>query len=444
MGPTERGHIRVVRFSRPRPRTRPGPDPDLIQIPCHFHLGSANSYHQQSGRTRHSEVVNLASVHGPDSRLPRLVLLLYVATLTSGIGVVFALLAQIQSRYGFPTWSLGLLAGIPFAMTLFGNLWLAPLADRGWELRMIAFGCGMVAASLLWMVFATTLWQWVAARALMGLAEGISVNSARRIMLSWNQDSQGRALSQIMVAVVAGILLGPPLGGALNQINFAAPFLVPAGAAVLVLFLLPIIKPGKYQPPPARLSRRSLMAIPGFASGLMLGSSNWLYVGVIDTIWARYMTDLGAGPLLVGIGFVMIALPSVVFLPLSGRLADRTNPIRLALIACLLGLPLLAAYGLAGGIPALLVIGALHSTCWAFLSLPAQAAVAKVAPPGQTAEAQGMVQASGLTLAAVGAFAAAPLYELGGRTVLFVVTAAAIALLPMAVLTRRDKWRNAF
>lgn len=378
------------------------------------------------------------------SRLPRLVLLAYVATLTSGIGVVFALLADIQDRFGFPTWSLGLLAGIPFAMTLFGNIWLVPLADRGWELRLIASGCVLVAASLLWMVFATALWQWVSARAVMGLAEGISVSAARRIMLSWDQDRPGRALGQVMMAIIGGILLGPPLGGVLNRINHAAPFLTLAGAALLVLFLLPMVRPGDYPPSPARLSRRSLTTIPGFASGLMLGASNWLYIGVIDTIWARYMTDLGAEPVLIGLGFLIIALPTVALTPLSGRLADRTNPVRLALVAAVLGLPLLAAYGIAGAIPVLLVVGALHSACWAFVSLPAQAAVAKVAPAGQTAEAQGMVQATGLTLAAVGAFAAAPLYEAGGPAVLFLVTASAIAVFPSIVFFRRDKWRAAF
>ena len=377
-------------------------------------------------------------------RIPRLVLLSYIATLATGIGVIFALLAEIQDRYGFPTWSLGLLAGIPFAMTLFGNIWLAPLADRGWEVRLIAAGCGLLVASLLWMVFASALWQWVAARALMGLAEGASMGPARRIMMSWDQDRHGRALSHVMVAMIGGILLGPPLGGVLNEINHSAPFLVPAGAAILVFLLLPMVRAGDFPPITTRLSRRGLTAIPGFVSGLLLAASNWLYIGVIDAIWARYMTDLGAGPVLVGLGFLIIALPTVVLTPVSGRLADRTNPVRLALVAAVLGLPLLIAYGLVGAIPALLVVGALHSACWAFVTLPGQAAVAKVAPPGQSAEAQGLVEAYGLTLAAAGAFAAAPLYDAAGPTVLFIVTTLALALTPVVVFVRRDKWRTAF
>ncbi|MCY4370885.1 MAG: MFS transporter [bacterium] len=377
-------------------------------------------------------------------RLPRLVLLAYIATLATGIGVIFALLAEIQDRYGFPTWSLGLLAGIPFAMTLFGNLWLVPLADRGWEVRLIAVGCGLLLASLLWMVFATALWQWVAARALMGLAEGASVGPARRIMMSWDQDRHGRALSQVMVAIIGGILLGPPLGGALNEINHTMPFLAPAGAAMLVFFLLPMVKPGEYPPSPARLSRRGLTAIPGFVSGLLLAASNWLYIGVIDAIWARYMTDLGAGPILVGLGFLIIALPTVVLTPVGGKLADRTNPVQLAWVAAMVGLPLLLAYGLVAAIPTLLLVGALHSACWAFVTLPGQAAVAKVAPPGQSAEAQGLVEAFGLTVAAAGAFAAAPIYDAAGPTVLFIITTVALAITPLVVFIRRDMWRTAF
>lgn len=383
-------------------------------------------------------------MHRSPHRVPRLILLASTFTLAVGIGVIFSLLAVIQDRFGFPTWSLGLLAGIPFVMTLFGNIWLAPLADRGWERRLIMTGCLLLVASLLWMVFAVELWQWVAARALMGLAEGAAVGASRRVMLGWDPDRHGRALSSFMVAMIGGILLGPVLGGLLNEINQALPFLVPAAAGIVLLFLIPLIKPAEYKWTPARLNRRRLAAIPGLASGLLLAASHWLYIGVIDAIWARYMTDLGARPVVIGLGFLAIALPSIVLTPVSGRMADRVNPVRLGLTAAVMGLPLVAAYGLVNGVAALLVVGALHSTFWAFVTLPGQAAVAKVAPAGQAAEAQGLVEAYGLTLAAGGAFAAAPIYEAAGPMLLFLVTSAALAVMPLVVFTRRKKWRHAF
>ena len=376
--------------------------------------------------------------------LPRLVLLAYVFTLATGIGVIFSLLADIQDRFGFPTWSLGLLAGIPFAMTLFGNLWLVPLADRGWERQLITSGCLLLVASLVWMIFATALWQWVAARALMGLAEGVSMGPTRRVLLGWDPDRQGRALSAVMVAMIGGILLGPVMGGLLNEINHDLPFLVPALAGGALLFLLQMVKPSAYKPVRVRLNRRHLFAIPGFASGLLLAASNWLYIGVIDAMWARYMTDLGARTVVVGFGFLVIALPTIVLTPVSGRLADRMNPVRLALTASIVGLPLVAGYGLVSAVPPLLVVGALHSGCWAFVTLPGQAAVAKVGPPGQAAEAQGLVEAYGLTLAAIGAFAAAPIYEAAGPRALFLITSGALAITPLVVLARRRRWSRAF
>ncbi len=377
-------------------------------------------------------------------RLPRIILLCYIATLATGIGVIFSLLAVIQDRYGFPTWSLGLLAGIPFAMTLFGNIWLTPLADRGWERRLITLGCLLLVLSLLWMVFAVALWQWVAARALMGIAEGVSVGAARRVILSWSPDRQGQALSSMMVAMLGGILIGPVLGGVLNEFGWALPFLVPAAAGVVVLLALPVVRPGEYERPTIRLSRRRLTALPGLLSGLLLAASNWLYIGVIDAIWSRYMTDLGARPWLIGVGFLVISLPAIVLTPISGRLADRVNPIRLALVSAVVGLPLLAGYGLVSAVLPLLVVGALHAACWSFVTLPGQAAVARAAPASQAAEAQGLVEAYGFVLAAAGAFAAAPIYEAAGPRSLFLITAAAVAVTPVVVFLRRSRWQSAF
>ena len=377
-------------------------------------------------------------------RLPRTVLYLFIGTQAMGIGVIISLLADIQDRFGFPTWSLGTIAGVSFVATLVAHLWLASFADRGWERRMIAVGGVLAVLALLWMATASALWHWVAARALLGFAEGTCVVAGRRVMLSWDPDRQGRALASLTMVLTIGFLLGPPFAGFLNEIHTGLPFLVPAVVEALLLPFLLVVRPGAYGRSPVRLNRRRLAAIPGLAPGLFLAASPWLMIGVLDSLWARYMTDLGAGPAAIGVGFLALALPGVFVTPLSGRLADRINPIRLALAGAAVELPLVAAFGFATGVPFLLVVGALHSAAWSFVTPPGQAAVAKVAPPGQAAEAQGLIESYGLVLAATGALVAPPIYAAGGPVVLFLVAAAVLAVTPLVVLAKGESWRGVF
>ena len=377
-------------------------------------------------------------------RTPRLVLLAFVGTQAMGIGVIISLLADIQDRFGFPTWSLGTITGISFVFTLAAHLWLASFADRGWERPMVAIGGVLAIAALLWMVGASNLWHWVAARALLGVAEGASVVAGRRLMLSWDPGRQGKALSSLTVALIAGFLLGPPIGGVLVGFHPGLPFLFPAVVEAVLLPFLLLVKRGEYARGPVRLNRRHLTALPGLAQGLLLAASPWLMIGVVDAMWARYMTDLGAGPRVIGLGFLALAVPSVFLTPISGWMADRVHPVRLALTGAVVELPVVAAFGFAAGVPSLLVFAALHSAIWSFITPPGQAAVAKVAPPGQAAEAQGLVEAFGLVLAGVGAFAGPPIYDAAGPVVLFLAVAATLAIAPSVLIGTRDRWRHVF
>ena len=382
----------------------------------------------------------------PGSRysLPRLALLALIGAQAMGIGVIISLLADIQDRSGFPTWSLGAIAGVAFAFTLVAHLWLAPVADRGWERPLIAAGGVLSVVALSSMGVASELWHWIAARALLGFAEGVSVAAGRRVMLSWEHRRQGKALSSLAVALMVGFLLGPPIGAVLNQIDRALPFLVPALVVTVLLPFVFLVRPGEYDQGRARLDRRGLTLLPGLAPGLLLAASPWLMIGVLDSMWARYMTDLGAGPLAIGVGFLALGVPSVLVTPISGRMADRMNPVRLALVGAMVELPLVAAFGFVGSTASLLALGALHSAAWSFVTPPGQAAVAKVAPPGQAAEAQGLIEAYGLVLAAGGAFAGPALYAAGGPILLFSIMTASLAVTPLLVWRLRRGWRAAF
>ena len=78
-------------------------------------------------------------------------------------------------------------------MAFAAHVTLAPLADRGWERQLILVGAVLTVGSLLWMAVASELWHWVLARGILGAAEGALTSSARRVMLSWDQDGQGES-----------------------------------------------------------------------------------------------------------------------------------------------------------------------------------------------------------------------------------------------------------
>lgn len=377
-------------------------------------------------------------------RTGRRVLLVLVGTQAIGIGVIIALLADIQDRFGYPTWALGVIAGISFGAAFTAHLVLAPLADKGWERQLILTGALLSIAALVWMAVASELWHWIFARALLGAAEGALTGSARRTMLSWEPDGHGKALSSLLAALLAGFLIGPPLGAFLNETGHAMPFLVPAAVVAAVLPFLRSIRPDPYGTPEQRLPRRQLAALPGLTSGLILASSSWFLIGVWDATWARYMADLGASTVAIGLGFLVLVLPSAAFTPVGGRLADRVNPIKLSVAAAIIELPFVVGFGLVTTVFSLLVLGVVQSVVWAFLTPPAQAAVAKVSPPGQAAEAQGLIEAVGLIFAAVGALAGAPIYDSLGATWLYGISAGVILVASLAVLALRHRWIDAF
>jgi len=151
-------------------------------------------------------------------RADRIALLVFIAAFGMSLGVIVALLAEIRDEYNFSTTSLGILTGISFVTAFFSYLAFAPVADRG-RARQLMVGAGVIVIlSLVAMAFSTELWQWVAARAALGVAQGAIGPAARRVALSWDQGNQGRALGDLVAAGALGFVLGPPIGALLATI----------------------------------------------------------------------------------------------------------------------------------------------------------------------------------------------------------------------------------
>jgi predicted MFS family arabinose efflux permease len=208
-----------------------------------------------------------------------------------------------------------------------------------------------------------------------------------------------------------------------------APFLV-LGLALLLTSpaVARIDEPPMGEEQPKR-ALRVLVRIRGVRAGLALAAALYLSIGVFETIWARYLTDLGASTTVIAVTLALFALPLVALSPFGGRLADRKGPVRSGVVALALSVPLIAGYGVVGSVAAACALALVHCICDAVTTPSGQAAVAKAAPPSLTAAGQGLYAAAAATAAGLAAIGAAPLYQAGGANVMFGTAAGGVALL---------------
>ena len=378
-----------------------------------------------------------APVPGP--RATVVTLMVVTAGLSLANGAVFALLADFQDRYGFATWGLGLIAGSAFFSGLVANLALARHADRGRARALLVGGLVVGVLGNLWMGVATELWQFTGARLLLGLGFGAFVPAARKVAIHAVPHHAGRVLGQLASAVVGGFTLGPPFAAAVDAlIGPRAPFLaIAAVVAVAVPVVARIPSPPRQAPPDPRVLRH-LARLPGVQSAVAIGAALYLSIGIFDAIWARYLTDLGASTLFIGMSLLAFGAPMAVFAPLGGRLADRHGGRRVALFAVSASLPLMALYGVIGSIVVLTAISALHALCDGTSTPGAQLAVADASPAARAASAQGLFEAVGFGVAGIAALASASIYAAFGPTWLFGGSAAVMAALLLVA-----RWRGA-
>jgi MFS family permease len=386
--------------------------------------------------------------------------LLLAATfvLAASHGVVFPLLADLQDAHHLPTGGLGLISGASFLTGLAGQLALSPLADRGRARLLVLGGLALSIVALVWFAVATELWQFVAARALSGLAVGCFQPAARAIVATLDPRHAGANLGRLASTELGGFVFGPVVGASLaDQFGLEAPFVVLAvlaGAALVVASTRPL--------PTGRLGEGTTRGAagdgdsgdgrdrraPGRASLLkhrpvvvaaLLALALFLPVGVYDSLWARYLDDLGASTLFIGVSLSLYGVPFVAFAATGGRLADRYGAVRAAVTGLAVIIPLTFVYGVLRSPWVIIGVAMFEAVAQAVAAPAAQAAMAQASPPGQVAAGQGLAGAMSLAGAGLAALGAAPLYDAAGPAAVFgAVTAIMAALTFTAARLARD------
>lgn len=348
----------------------------------------------------------------------------------AGVSSVFALLAEIHNTYDIAERNLGWIAGAAFVGALVTQLSLSRYADRGHGGLLMRSGVIASATGLLWFGFADELWQFIAARAVLGTGVGVIVPAARRFIIVSAGADQGRRLGAFYGAYIAGFVIGPPLAGALTvAFDVRVPFLMLGMVTGLTFFSIRRLEipAADVDVHSAKGVLRRLIHSREMVAALLVVISFRYSIGVFEPLWAPHLDNLGASTMIVTLSLSAFALPMLVIARWAGGLSDRHSPRLTSLLSALVTVPLMASYGWITAVPVLFVAMLPHGIMEAIQSPGSQAAVANAAPVDDAASAQGLGEAMGSAASMIGALTAAPLYAWLGPGPAFLIGALTMA-----------------
>jgi MFS family permease len=372
-------------------------------------------------------------------RPPTALWLLFIVTalMSIGYGLIFTLLAEIRDHFGFTDGGVGLIAFAGFASGFASQLFLSRYADRGRTVLMVRTGITVAALSMLWMVFAADLWQWVGGRLLFGLGSGMVSPAMRRVVIARDPSQVGMNLGRQTAFEMGGFLLGPLIAAVLAQtIDLRAPFLFLFVTYAVVLLLIGRIDLRSGPQDVTRRSLRDLIVQPAMQSALAAAIAFFLTVGMFEAIWAIVLSDLDAPTWLIGVTLSLFSLPMIFFASRAGAIAQRRGPIRMVTISITVAAICTFSYGI-GPLWMLIAVSAIHAVADSFTMPGNQVAVALSSPPEQFAAGQGLLGATGLAVAGLAALGGSAIYGSHGRTAVFSATA---VLMMVFVFIARARW----
>jgi MFS family permease len=357
------------------------------------------------------------------------VVLLATALVTMGFGAIFALLPDYQNALGFASWGLGAVTSASFVAGFIAQFALARYADRGWGRTMLIGGVGVAGIGCLGIALAPTFALLLLARVALGFGEGVFLPAARRVIITRNPEAVGAALGRMGAMATAGFLLGPPFAAFVaSATTLRVPFVVLALVLFVIVPLVARFDVPAHEEEHHPKALRALVRMPGVRRGLYLIIGFATAIGVYDSLWAKFLKDLGASTRFVSVSLTVFAAPIALLAPTAGRLADRYGPRRIGSLAALGSAPFIALYGVITSYWTIAVLAAGHSVFDSAIVPSAQSQVARTTPPNLVAAGQGLLDGTSLLASAASAAVAAPIYAHWGAGALWIGLAAIVAV----------------
>jgi len=321
-------------------------------------------------------------------------LYLTAAVTMAGVSSVFSLLAELEKRYDLSSSDLGWISGSAFIAALIAQLWLARYADRGYGTLLLRSGVVAAGIGLVWFGAATEMWQFVAARSLLGAGLGVLIPPARRAIVLTAGEHQGERLGTFYGAYLAGFVFGPPVASVLSDAaDVRLPFFVFGCLVLLSTFAvvqvqIPEAERGSEIASADRKVLRRLVSDRRVIAAMLVVVSFRYSIGVFEPLWATHLDDLGASTRVIAFSLTGFALPMLIVARPAGRLTDRFGARWMAVIPALLSAPLMMTHGYVPILWVIFLLAALHGLTEAMLSPATQANVAQVTSDADGAAAQ--------------------------------------------------------
>ena len=367
-----------------------------------------------------------------------------MAVMASGYGVMFTVLDDYRDQFGISESRLGMIVGIGFLSSFLAQIFLAPLADRGYAKSIVVVGLLLNCGGLVMLAFGQTTVVLLIGRFVMGIGLGVAFPAIRRIVILGDADRLGDNLGLLLAADVAGFAVGPLLSAlVVGPLGLPTPFLMIAAASLSSIFIIARINVEERADAESSKLAFDLLKIKPYAAAVCMGVAVFVMIGTFDALWVVMLDDLEASEWIANVGITLFVLPMIFLAERGGRLAQRIGPFRVGPAGLIIGAIYMLMYGLLPSALVMLGVGVLHGVTDSLTVSSSAVAVGMVTPEDRHASGQGLL--GGVQTLSAGAIAvvAGFLYESYGRFPAYAVCAIIMVTLAVTAFILSGSQRSA-
>ncbi len=346
-----------------------------------------------------------------------LILCITTMVVMMGFGIISPVLPLYAQSFGVGTAMIGLTITVFGAARLVMNLPAGFLSERYGRRLLLVGGPAVTALGSLAGGLAPTFGWLIASRFVAGAGSAIYMTGAMILLTDITTgENRGRMMSVFQGSLLAGVSVGPAVGGFMAEaFGLAAPFFLVAALAGLATLWsfgrMPetvhlsreseriIAEESRDKPPPRQTARQSILSLlarPDFLLVSMLTMSIFLTrTGGRLTLLPLVGDGLGMSPGILGLVFAMMAVLQLIVLVPGGTMIDKLGRKAVIVPSALVTGVALVLFAVSGNVWVFVLAAVIHGFGTGILGPAPAAYAADIAPPGMRGVTMGLYRTFG-------------------------------------------------